>query len=719
MTSTETHRSFCRVCHAACPIDVDVTDGRVVAVRGVKEDPLFEGYTCIKGRQLPDQIHHPDRLLDHLRRAADGGFEAVPAAQALDEIAAELRRIIDAHGPRAVATYTGTGAYQNSATIPVTRAWHKAIRSRSLYTSLTIDQPAKATAPFLMGMWEGGFHDFRTADVLLAIGYNPLVSSFGPSNGLQGTNPFVELRRAKDRGMQLIVIDPRRTEFAAFADVHLQPRPGEDPSILAGMIRVILQEGLHDAEFCADWVADLDELAAAVDPFTPDVVAERADIPRDDLVAAARMFAGGSRGVSGTGTGPSMAPHSSLTEHLSLTLNVICGRVNRPGDKVLSPYFLSPTTPKRAQVIPPMEPKGAPARFRDLHGFHGEMPTTTLAEEILEPGEGQIRALIVAGGNPAVAWPDQAQTLAALDDLDLLVVLDHRMTATAELAHYVIAPTLSLERPDVPHLMDRWFPAPYSNYTDTVVDRPGDQLSEWEFYWEVAERLDVELALPGGPLPRGTRPGPEHVIELAYGDGRMSVAEMRSARGVIHDDKALTVTEADGPPGDSGRFELASSRVLDELDEVANESSGAEFLAAFDADRYPFRLTSRRLKSVLNSLGPELPNLARKGTTNKAYMNPDDCAELGLEDGDLVEITSPHSTIVGVCEPADDIRRGVVSMAHSWGTGSLTDEKVRDTGTPTNRLVTTKDGYDRITGQAVQSAIPVAVRLVTEEEVFV
>ncbi len=710
----ETKRSFCRVCHAACPIDVDVHDNRVVAVRGVKEDPLFEGYTCIKGRQLPDQMHHPDRLTGPLRRRPDGTFEAISSTSALDEISAELARIIETHGPRAVASYTGTGAYQNSTSIPVTRAWHKAIGSRSFYTSLTIDQPAKATAMFLMGMWEAGFQDFRTADVLLAIGYNPLVSSFGPTNGLQGTNPFIELRRARERGMRLVVIDPRRTELATFADIHLQPRPGEDPSILAGMLRVILTEGLHDIEFCDTWVEGLDDLAAAVDPFTPAYVAERADIPADDLVAAARMFAEGTRGVSGTGTGPSMAPHSSLMEHLSLCLNVVCGRVNRPGDTVHAPYFLFPDTPKRAQVTPAINLTGAAARFRGLHAYHGEMPTTTLAEEILEPGEGQIRALIVSGGNPAVAWPDQAQTLAALDDLELLVVIDHRMTATAESAHYVIAPTLSLERPDVPHLMDRWFPAPYSNYTDVVVERAHDELAEWEFFWETAERLDVTIELPGGPLPRGVRPDPGAVIDLAYGDGRMPVAEMRAHRGVVHDDKMQQVVESDVASEDRARFQVAYDAIVEELAVVAKERTGAEVLSGFDPERFPFRLTSRRLKSVLNSLGTELPNLAKKGTTNKAYMNPDDCAELGLEDGSLVEITSPHSTIVGVCEPADDIRRGVVSMAHSWGSRSLTDEKVRDIGTPTNRLVTTKDGYDKVTGMAVQSAIPVSVRVVTE-----
>lgn len=713
VASTRTVRTFCRVCHAACPMEIDLVGDEVVAARGVVDDPLFEGYTCIKGRQYPALYASRQRLHAPLRRRPDGTFEVCESTTVLDEIAARLRSILDAHGPRAIASYTGTGGYQNSLAVPVARAFHQAIGSPSFYTSVTIDQPAKATAPLRIGVWEAGYHNFRDADVIMAIGYNPIVSSYGAVGGLQGTNPVVALRRRKAAGMRLIVVDPRRTELARFADVHLAVRPGEDAALLAGIIHVILAEDLHDGDFCDRWVSQLDELRAAVEPFTPAAVSARCEVPIDDLVTAARLFAAGPRGTAGTGTGPNMAPRSSLTEHLTLVLNTICGRVNREGDRIESGWFLYPDTPKRAQVIPPRHPvNGPPARVRGLRGYRGEMPTTTLAEEILTPGEGQVRALIVNGGNPVVAWPDQALTLEALRALELLVVIDWRTTPTTEQAHYVVASTLSLERADVPHLMDRWFAAPYTNYTPAVVERRGDVLNEWEVFWELAARLGVALPLPGGAAPSDRRPSDDEMLDLAYAGSRMPLDEVRAHRGRVHWDRAMVVGPADASC--TARFTVAPPDVVAELAEVATESTSASTFArtdnSFDPAEFPYRLVSRRLKHVLNSLGPELPALAAKGTTNPAYVHPDDLAELGVADGELIEITSPRASLWAQAVAADDVRRGVVSMAHSWGSASLTDEKVLDIGAPTNRLVAVDAAFDPITGMVVQSAIPVRVR---------
>jgi anaerobic selenocysteine-containing dehydrogenase len=707
--TVSTQHTFCRVCHASCPLEVDVQFGRVTAVRGVPEDPIFAGYTCIKGRQLPDQMVHDSRLRSPLHRRPDGTFEQVSSGDALDAIASELRRIIDTYGPRAVASYTGTGGYQNSLAVPAARAFHQGIGSSSFYTSVTIDQPAKGTAPFRTGIWEAGYHNFTGADVLLAVGYNPMVSSFGPTGGLQGTNPFVVIRDAKKRGLKLIVIDPRRTELATQADIHLAVKPGEDPTLLAGITKIILDEDLIDHEFCDQWVGDLDRLAESVRDFDLEYVARRCDVPAHDIVAAAHMFANGKRGTAGCGTGPNMAPHSSLAEHFVIVLNTICGRVNREGDEVESGFFLYPDMPRRAQVIAPRNPTPGPAaRFRNLHGMRGEMPTTTLAEEILTPGEGQVRALIVSGGNPVVAWPDQELTLRAMKDLELLVVVDHRMSATAEFAHYVIAPTLSLERADVPHLMDRWFRAPYTNYTEAIVPRLGDVLNEWEVFYELTKRLGVPLPFPGGAAPTDHQPTDDEILELAYAGSRMSLADIKNNRMKVHPEKSLRVQGPD--PDCTAKFTLAPADIADELAVVRTESDAAEALGASSSE-YPFRLVSRRLKHVLNSLGSELPGLAVKGTTNPAYMNPDDMAEHGIADGDIIEITSPRASLHAVVETAPDIRRGVISMAHSWGGSSLTDEKVRDIGAPTNRLVSVDQGYDRVTGMVVQSAIPVRIRI--------
>ena len=705
-----THLSFCRFCHASCPIEVDVQEGRAVAIRGVADDPIFAGYTCIKGRQIPEQMTHPQRLLSSLRRRPDGTFEEISSTSAMDEIGAKLRQILDTYGPRAIASYTGTGGYQNSLAVPAARAFHQGFDSPSFYTSVTIDQPAKSTAPFRVGIWEAGYHNFSDAEVLLAIGYNPMVSSFGPVGGLQGTNPYVVLREAKKRGMKLIVIDPRRTEFASQADIHLAPKPGEDPTLMAGILKVVIDEGLFDHEFCEQWVADLPQLADAVSAFTLEYVAQRCDVPADDIVAAARMFAAAKKGTSGTGTGPSMAPHSGLTEHLSIALNTICGRVNREGDTLESGYFLYPETPRRAQVhAARLAATGAPSRMRNLRGIRGEMLTTTLAEEILTPGEGQVRALIVSGGNPVVAWPDQELTLKAMKDLELLVVIDHRMSSTAEFAHYVVAPTLSLERADIPHLMDRWFRAPYTNYTDAITEREGDVLNEWEVFWELAKRMGTTLPFAGGQTPMDERPTDDQMIDLAYAGSRMPMDEVRANRMKVHPDKSMKVSPAD--PDCTAKFTVAPDDIVAEMKEVVVEGDGAAALG-IDPALYPFRLVSRRLKHVLNSYGSDLSVLGAKGTSNSAYMNPDDMLDHDLVDGDLIEIFSPRGSVQGLVESAPDVRRGVISMAHSWGGSSLTDEKVRDIGSPTSRLVSVDKGYDRINGMVVQSAIPVRIAVV-------
>jgi anaerobic selenocysteine-containing dehydrogenase len=446
MPEIRTHPSICRFCHAHCAILVDVEDGRAVRVRGDRENPIYHGYTCAKGRALPEQHSHPERLLRSQKRMRDGSHAPIEVERAIREVAERVQPLLDRHGSRSVALYTGTFSFPYPAAAPLAIAWMDAIGSTMRFTSATIDQPGKMVAAALHGRWAGGAQPFEGADTWLLVGANPTVSK---SIGIPCYNPAFHLHRALRRGMKLVVIDPRRSEVAKQAAVHLQGRPGEDPTILAGMLRVVLREGLGDLDFVRENARGLDELRAAVEPFSPDYVERRADVRRGDLLLAARTFARARRGQANAGTGPNMSGRGNLTEYLLLCLTTLCGRWLRAGERVPNPGALLPAARAKAQPVAPTAGWGFGERLRvrGLADTAAGLPTAALADEILLPGEGRVRALFCLGGNPMAAWPDQLKTDAAMRALDLLVTFDIKMSATAKLAHYVIAPRLSLEQP--------------------------------------------------------------------------------------------------------------------------------------------------------------------------------------------------------------------------------------------------------------------------------
>ena len=205
-----------------------------MAVRGTKADPLSGGYTCVKGRDLPDSVHSAERLRTALKRRADGSFEEISTSQALDEIAERLTAIREKYGARAIASFCGTAGYSNSATIAVVKAWHRAIGSINNFSTMTVDQPAKVVVPGRVGAWGGGWHTFASADVVMSIGNNPIVSGLTLPGGPPGWNPSHTVREAIKRGLKLIVVDPRKTQLAKLAHLHLQIRPGEDPTLARG-----------------------------------------------------------------------------------------------------------------------------------------------------------------------------------------------------------------------------------------------------------------------------------------------------------------------------------------------------------------------------------------------------------------------------------------------------------------------------------------------------
>jgi anaerobic selenocysteine-containing dehydrogenase len=707
-----------------------VTDGKLTKVTGDPDNPMFKGYTCIKGRALPEIHNNPLRLLHSQKRSADGTYEPIEAQRAMDDIAARLQQLIDTHGPRSVALYLGTNGLPYPASALMANAFIRAIESPMFFTANTIDQPGKQIALAAHGHWLGGDVDFHEADSWMLIGTNPLVSK---AIGIPGQNPSQNLRSALSRGMKLIVIDPRRSQTAARAAIHIQPQPGEDVTIVAGMINVIIREGLCDDEFLAENVDGFDALAHAVAGFTSDYVAERADIPEQQLLDAARLFAthGARPGMVNAGTGANFAMHGNLLEYLCLCLTTICGRWQRAGQRVTRPNTLMPAFTAKAQPHPPYEGwgYGERLRVRGLTDAVCGMPTAALADEILLEGDGQVKALICIGGNPMAAWPDQRKTLRALESLELLVTLDTEMSVTSRLADYVIAPKMQMETPAMTqgselikyYTSGTGIPAAYAQYSPRIVDPPAgsDLTEEWEFFLGLAKRMSLELWFVnffGGGGGRFMESPPvvvnfngdtetttEEVFAHMCTNSRIPLDEVAShPHGKIFDVDAV-VQERDVDC--AARLDVGNAYMLGDLGDVLAD----DFTAARSESAFPLRLIPRRHGSFMNSSGTNLAALNRGKAYNPAYMHPAAIAALGLTSGALVTISSPHDSIPSVLEADDTLRRDVIAMHHAFGGMPAEDHEVRDRGSNVGRLVATDTDFDPITGMPRQGNIPVNV----------
>lgn len=717
------HHTICRACHAACGVIVNVENGTPVSVRGNPDNPVYRGFCCVKGQNFAAQRNNPNRLLHSQKRQPDGSYRHIPVQQAMDEIAQRLSSLRENHGARSIALYSGTfSAAASAINGAINTAFMKALRSPMGFNSNTIDQPGKMVAAALFGRWMAPPTNFADARVILLFGLNPLVAMSG---GIPHTNPGRYLTDALARGLQLIVVDPRRSETARRATSHLQVRPGHDVAILAAMLNVILSEELHDREFVAAHMQGVEALRQAVAAFPAERVAQAADIPAQALIDAARRFATHGPGVAVAGTGPNMAGHTTLLEYLVLCLNSVCGRWQRAGEQVRDPGTLSRATQPVAQALPPYPDYaygfGETMHARGVRNSAAGMPTGALSDEILLENEHRVRALITHGGNPVAAWPDQLKTLDAMRALDLLVQLDLTMSATAREADYVIAVKHPLEMAGISlnhEYLSGYAPGygttqAWAQYTPAIVAAPegSDLIEDWEFFYGIAQRMGLALKLAPvsftgtvrvtpWPMDMVKPPSTDEVLAALTEGSRVPLEEVKAhPGGAVFADPPVFVAPAQ--PGWEGRLDAGNAQMLADLAALEEPEEAV--------DAWPYRLVSRRQINVMNSTGQDIPGQHRGKTYNPAYLHPDDLQALGCAPGDLVTLRSHRASIPAIVEADSNLRRGLVSMAHSWGGAPDTDDNVRLTGACTGRLLCDDSDFEAYTAMPRMSNIPLRV----------
>ena len=395
--------------------------------------------------------------------------ELVPCTwdEALDDIAARLAALVDEHGPEVVADYTGTGGPLDPSGYALAEGFMRNLGSHQRYSALSIDCPAKFLVPQLMAGVQLQFQpDLEHAELLLAIGVNTVVSH---GHGVMVPNPLGHLRDVRARGGRLVVIDPRRSESARHADLHLAPRPGTDPFILAYLVREALRRG-GDGEFlaaCAD-EASVRRLAEAVAPYDLETAAAIAGVPVDDLEALDALVAGAARVAIETGTGVTMNRHANLTEWMVWALVAVTGSLDRPRRGHVQPRLAAALRGRRAgRSRRPRPPPGEPAR---------PAPPRERRDAVRGAGRRDPRRAgpgAASCGSATRRWRSPASRRCATRsaELDLLVAIDVRPTETTALATHVLPMTDHFERGD---LLSGYLQAePFLRYAPPVVDAVG------------------------------------------------------------------------------------------------------------------------------------------------------------------------------------------------------------------------------------------------------
>lgn len=672
------HRSFCRFCEAACAIEVEVeTDGddeRVTRVRGESGHPLSHGYTCPKGRSLPAWHHHPDRLTTPMIRSSDGGLTKVSWTETLDDLGARLEGLVREQGPDAVGVLLATGsAFDANGRRVAERLWRR-LGSRSLYTSGSVDTPCKPFVARLVGGFPGLVPTLDEAHATLTVllGINPVVSH-GHLNGFP--DPVVKLRALSSGERELWVVDPRETETARLATRHIAPRPGTDHLLLAHLVREVLADGA-DRDYLdahADAV-DVVELAALVDDCTREWTAARCDVPvetLDDLVAAIRRH--GKISMQ-TGTGCTMARGANLTEWMSWALHIVTGSFDRRGGMWFNPGFLRQLD-RRSLGAAGRDPGPGPRSRPELRNWLNEYPCSALAGEI---DAGNLKALIVFGGNPLRSLPDPDRLRRSLASLEALAVIDVVATDTTKLATHVLPSTGQLERADLPLAIDQFVVNLSTQYTPAVVAPTGDTKHAWWIFASLAERLGLDVLPEGQSVDTCTD---DDLVREIVDRSRGEWADLVEQRVVIEEPVYGWVLDGVLP---DGRWALTPPILVEQFrDQAAHEQPALQLIP---------RRQVRHLNSQLAERVDDAPC-----DEAAALMSAVDARAAGVVDGEMVTVSSAHGTIDVVVRVSDEVRPGALSIPHGYGAANVT------------ALTSDRLDIDRHTGMVLQSGVAVDV----------
>ena len=700
------HITFCRLCEAFCGMVARVEDGRVVHIGPDRQNPHSQGHICIKGPAIAEIAYDPDRVTQPLKRVGGPGeFAPVSWDEALDDIAARLTRVIERDGQGAVATYFGNPGAFSTDTFMSSQWFLQRLGSRKFYTAGTQDSTSRHLASYILYAvaFRNCIPDLPHCDFLLVIGANPLVSHGGLLTAPQVRH---DLDAIAARG-RVVVIDPRRTETAERYE-HLAIRPNTDVWLLAAMLRTVFEEGLADTDFLTAHTEGAAELRAAVAGVSLQEASARTGIAADVIRQLAHDFAAVPRAAIYSRVGLCRGTFSTLANLLVDALNISAGKFARPGGSVFGAF------PLKGGPEPLQGYGEERTRIGDIPIVAGMMAAAVLADDILEPGEGQVRAMMLVAGNPVLSAPGGERLEEALQSLDLLFSIDLYVTESNRSAHYVLPSATFLEKEDIPLIGLSHMPRPFIQHAPPVVPKIGEAREELEIFAALARRMGLGSIVPGGldltPLQMvdmGLRLGPLG-DQMGERPGLSLATLAEHPHGVMlelplsYDGWQAHIAHPDG------RIRLWHPILAQEFERFA--------LARREPDDPRLRLFSRRALKSMNSWMHNPDKLARSQVP-ELLLHPDDAAARGVATGDLVTVQSDAGAVTVTARVTPDVVRGSVCYPHGWGhKGGWRGANGRP-GVNINVLLPRGPGaVERVSGTAFIDGVPVEVERTNRAE---
>lgn len=665
------HYRSCNLCEAICGIEITVEGRQRLNIRGDKDDPFSRGYICPKAVALQDFHFDQDRLRHPVRRTLTG-WKRIGWDEAFDEVAKNLKSIYSKYGRNSTATYLGNPNVHNYGALLFAPGFLRSLHTRNKFSATSVDQLAHHVAAYLMFGHQLllPIPDLDRTRLFLMLGANPAVS-----NGSMMTAPGFSsrLQALRQRGGKVILIDPRRNETARLADSHLFIRPGTDVFLLLALLHVVVEERLTRMNGLASFTDGLETVARIVKEFPPERVATHTGIEAGEISRLAREFAAADSAVCYGRIGVSTQEFGGVCHWLINVLNIVTGNFDREGGAMFPLPAFDPVSAPES-----LAPRGSYGRWhsrvRKLPEFAGELPVVALAEEILTPGQGQVKALVTLAGNPVLSTPNGRELDRALENLEFMVSIDPYINETTRHAHIILPPTSPLERGHYDIAFHLLAVRNTAKFSPPLFDRAADALHDWEILAELQTRMEHQR--PRAHLKRRLMRrffGPERILDLGLRFGPYGARFNPFSKGLTLKKVKAAVHGIDLGPmksslperlrTNSKRINLAPELFVKDIDRVRSRLTTATY------DGELLLIGRRQLRSnnswMHNSQRLVKGNPAKPQCT--VIMHPDDAAARSLRQGGEARVKSRVGSIILPVELSDEIMRGVVSIPHGWG----------------------------------------------------